>query len=75
MPARASNIPHSIERSALQKLLIAEALSSNELYLAGKNTVAGLLAKGWIVSEVGTRGLQYRITPTGIAAFKAKIPS
>lgn len=75
MPARASNIPHSTERSALQKLLGGGALSLTKLNPAGKNTVAGMLAKGWIVSEAGAKGPQYRITPTGIAAFKAKIPS
>ena len=75
MPPRPSHIPHSIERSALQKLLNGQALSLVALHPAGKDTVAGLLAKGWIASEAHAHGVRYRITAAGEEAFKAKIPS
>jgi hypothetical protein len=75
MPARPGHIPHSTERSALQKLMNGQSLSLVKLHPAGKNTLAAMLAKGWIASEANAHGLQYRITPAGKAAFKAKIPN
>jgi hypothetical protein len=75
MPARPSHIPHSTERSALQKLMKGQSLSLVKLHPAGKNTVAAMLSKGWIASEANAHGLRYRITPVGEAAFRAKIPS
>jgi hypothetical protein len=75
MPPRPSHIPHAIERSALQKLMGGRALSFIKLHPAGKDTIAGLLSKGWIASEVTAHGIHYRITDAGASAFKAKIPS
>jgi len=75
MPPRSANIPHAIERSALQRLLTGQALSSVQLHPAGKDTLTGLLKKGWIVSETNAHGLRYRITASGEEAFKAKIPT
>ena len=45
-----------------------------KLHPAGKETVATMLSKGWIASASLAHGVQYRITPAGEAAFKAKIP-
>jgi hypothetical protein len=75
MPPRSSHIPHAIERSALQELISGRMLSSVELHPAGKETIAGMLSKGWIVSEADSKGVRYRITAAGEAAFRAKIPS
>jgi hypothetical protein len=52
-----------------------EALSSTQLHPAGKQTIAGMLTKGWIETQLDARaGARYRITPAGKAALKAKIP-
>ena len=59
MPPRPSHIPHAIERSALQKLSDGQLLSLVQLHPAGKETVAGMLSKGWIASEVGAHGVRY----------------
>jgi hypothetical protein len=48
MPARPSHIPHSNERTALQRMSPAKGLSVEQLYPAGKQTIATMLAKGWI---------------------------
>jgi hypothetical protein len=75
MSARSSNIPHNRERSALQKMSADQGLPLPELYPAGKSTIAGMLAKGWIKKQmVVSRGARYVITPAGQAALKAKIP-
>jgi hypothetical protein len=45
------------------------------MHPAGKSTVAGMLAKGWIKTQMVTGGVaSYLITPIGEAALKAKIP-
>jgi hypothetical protein len=46
MPARPSHIPHNLERTTLQKMSTIQGLSSEQLYPAGKQTIAGMLAKG-----------------------------
>jgi hypothetical protein len=75
MPAGSSHIPNHRERSALQKMRADEGLSSSELHPAGKSTIAGMLAKGWIKKQmIVSRGARYLITPEGQAALKAKIP-
>jgi hypothetical protein len=48
MPPRPSHIPHSNERSALQRMSVAKGLSSEELHPAGKQAIASMAAKGWI---------------------------
>jgi hypothetical protein len=75
MPPRPGHIPHSIERSALQKLVTGQSLSLVKLHPAGKDTVVRMISKGWIVSETHAHGLRYRITAAGEAALKAKIPT
>jgi hypothetical protein len=75
MPARPSHLPHNLERSALQTLRAKSGLSLEKLHPAGRQTVAGMLAKGWIAREVDVRsGARYCITPAGEAALKAQIP-
>ena len=50
-------------------------LSLENLHPAGRQTVAGMLAKGWIAREVDARsGARYCITPAGEAALKAQLP-
>ena len=75
MPARPSHIPHAVERATLQKMSAAEALPLEKLHPAGKQTVAGMLAKGWIERRSDDRGrLGYCITAVGQEAMKVKIP-
>jgi hypothetical protein len=76
VPARASHIPRSDERTALQKLqAVPVGLTISKLHPVGRQTVAGMLTKGWIVKHVGIReGTLYRITPAGEVALRAKIP-
>jgi hypothetical protein len=63
------HIPHATERSALQRMSAGQPSPLNELYPAGR-TVAGMLAKGWIESELGFHGVRYQITPFGKAALR-----
>jgi len=75
MPARPGHLPHNLERTALQKMNAEQGLPSSELHPAGKNTIASMLAKGWIVKQIAAgSGVKYLITPAGEAALKAKIP-
>jgi hypothetical protein len=75
MPSRPSHLPHNLERSALQKMSASQGLTLSELHPAGRSTIAGMLAKGWIMKQkVAIRGASYLITPAGLAALKAKIP-
>jgi hypothetical protein len=49
--------------------------SSENLYPAGKQTVAKMIAKGWIERQSDARGRPvYCITDTGLAALRATIP-
>jgi hypothetical protein len=75
MPARPSHIPHTVERATLQRMSATEELPLEKLHPAGKQTVTGMLAKGWIErrSDGGGR-LGYCITAAGQKALKAKIP-
>jgi predicted transcriptional regulator len=72
MPARPSHIPHATERTALQKMSLTRGLPPENMYPAGKQIIAGMLAKGWI--EKQPDGRTYCITPVGDAALKAIIP-
>ena len=51
-------------------------LPAEALHPAGKNTIAAMLAKGWIEMhrDPGPHPM-YRITAAGEVAFKATIPS
>jgi hypothetical protein len=73
MPARPSHIPHAIERTALQKMSAIRGLSPDQLHPAGTQTIARMLAKGWI--ERQSDGRTYCITPAGDAALRTPIPS
>lgn len=75
MPARPSHIPHNGERTILQKLRETPALPLAKLQPAGRQTIAGMVAKGWIEQQLDARAVaRFSITPAGEAAFKAKIP-
>ena len=73
MPARRSDIPQAIERSALQRMSASRGLSPDKMHPAGKKTIAGMLEKGWIERQAD--GRTYCITPAGEAALKAPIRS
>lgn len=76
MPMRPSHLPHHSERTALQKLLSNPGSPLSTLHPAGKKTIAGMLAKGWVERKLDARtGARYYITPAGEAALRAKIPS
>jgi hypothetical protein len=72
MPPRPRHIPHNTERTVLQKMSPTRGLTFEKLHPAGKQTVAGMIAKGWI--EKQPDGRTYCITPAGDAALKAIIP-
>ena len=76
MPPRPSHLPHNLERTALQKMSATQWLPSAQLHPAGKQTIARMVAKGWIKEQLEARsGTRYCcITPAGEAALKAKIP-
>jgi hypothetical protein len=75
MPARPSHIPYAVERTTLQKMSAAEALPLEKLHPARKQTVAGMLAKGWIKRRSDDWGRPgYCITAVGQEAMKVKIP-
>jgi hypothetical protein len=75
MPARPSHLPHNRERTALQQLRATPGLPLAKLHPAGKQTISGMVAKGWIERRSDGRGSTgYSITPAGEAALMAKIP-
>jgi hypothetical protein len=74
MPQRPSHLPHSLERTALQRMHATEGLTARQLYPVGQGTIARMIAKGWIEPMDANGGARYRITPAGEAALKAKIP-
>lgn len=71
MPARASDLPTSSERDALQKLRPGCELTLRALEPAGQRTLLNTLAKGWI--ERGSPSVTFRITSARDAAFRTKI--
>jgi hypothetical protein len=56
MPARPSHIPHSSERSALQRMSATKGLPIEKLHPSGKQTVASMMAKGWIERHSDEKG-------------------
>jgi len=76
MPPRPKNIPHNIERTALQKkMAVGRWLSTGHLYPASTASIEGMFSKGWIDIQMAENGeARYRITAAGEAALKAKIP-
>ncbi len=76
MPPRPSHLPNNIERSALQKMSPTHGLPLAKLHPAGRKTIAGMVAKGWIDKVVDANaGAGFCITPAGKAALEAKIPT
>ncbi len=74
MAQRPPHIPHNVERTALQNMRHSTWLPAVALYPAKTNTIATMLAKGWIEAQPGPQPL-YRITAAGKAALKTSIPS
>jgi hypothetical protein len=75
MPPRPSHIPHSMERSTLQRMSPTTGLPIEKLHPAGKHTVASMSAKGRIERRSDERGRAvYCITAAGQEAMKAPIP-
>ncbi|MDO8398096.1 MAG: hypothetical protein Q7T45_09780 [Bradyrhizobium sp.] len=74
MAQRPPHIPHNVERTALQNMQGSKWLPEAALYPAKTNTIATMLAKGWIEKQAGPYP-KYRITAAGEAALKANIPS
>jgi hypothetical protein len=75
MPARPSHIPHSAERTTLQRMSATKGLPIEKLHPSGKQTVASMMAKGWIERRSDDHGRAvYCITAAGQAALKAPIP-
>lgn len=75
MPAWPSHIPDARERSTLQKMSPREGLSFEKMHPAGRHTVAGMLAKGWIDRRSDDLGRAiYCITEAGYDALRALIP-
>lgn len=72
MPPRASHLPTSAERDALQKLRAGRELTPRALEPTGKRTVLNMVSKGWI--ERGSTAATYRITTAGLAALLVKLP-
>jgi hypothetical protein len=57
-------------------MIATPGLSSVQLHPAGEQTIAGMVANGWIELQMDANGgARYRIMPDGEAALKAKIPS
>lgn len=71
MAPRQSHLPHSNERVALQRLRSGQRLSATMLHPAGRTTIEKMLGKGWI----RTSDSRYEITPAGLAALQAQIPT
>jgi hypothetical protein len=75
MPARPSHIPHSVERTTLQRMSATTGLPVEKLHPSGKQTVASMLTKGWIERRSDDQGRAvYCITAAGQEALKAPIP-
>jgi hypothetical protein len=75
MPARPSHLPHARERSTLQKMSPSEGLPIEKMHPAGRHTVAGMLAKGWIERRSDDRGRAiYCITEAGYDALRTPLP-
>jgi hypothetical protein len=75
MAIRDSEIPHYRERASLQSIEHGNWVSQTALYPAGKQSIANMLRKGWIETEIASSGAhQFRITRAGKAALVTKIP-
>jgi len=72
MPRRASHLPTSSERDALQKLRSGREMTLRALEPTGQRTVLNMAAKGWI--ERGNASGTFRITAAGDTALRVKIP-
>jgi hypothetical protein len=72
VPPRAGHLPSNVERNALQKLRSGREMRLKDLAPTGHRTILSMMAKGWI--ERGTESGTYRITPSGDAALRMKLP-
>ena len=72
MPPSPPHIPQSNERAVLQKLGLGKALPLEQLYPAGKQLIASMVAKGWIKKQFD--GRTYCRTPEGEGALKTLNP-
>ncbi|MGY3075822.1 hypothetical protein ACVWZZ_002193 [Bradyrhizobium sp. LM6.10] len=72
MPPRASHLPSHVERNALQKLQTGREMRLKDLALTGHRTILIMIAKRWI--ERGSESGTHRITPSGDAALRMKLP-
>ena len=70
MPPRATHILHSIERSALQKLIALGPLVQLGMHPAGGRTLKKMMRRGWLTMD----SKHYKITEAGMVAFRTKIP-
>ena len=68
MPPRVTNIPHVVERSALQKLIALGPLAPLSLHPAGERTLNKMMQKSWLAMD----GKHYKITEAGLMAFRTK---
>ena len=60
----------------MQKMSATEGLTLERLHPAGKQTVAGMVVKGWIERHLDVHfGARYCITRVGQMALEAKIPA
>ena len=74
MALRDPEIPNHRERSSLQLMTHGRWVVGNDLYPAGKGTIASLARKGWIEQRADPSGaIQFRITQAGRTALHAKI--
>jgi hypothetical protein len=70
MPKRPDHIPNATQRQAMQFIRAAKPNISS---FVGRGTIINLLEKGWI-EPVSPGHKEYRVTPAGEVAIKAKIP-
>jgi len=68
VPAPPPHIPRANERTVLQKLTLTHGLALEQLYPAGRQLIASMVAKGWIKKQAN--GRTYCRTLEGEAALK-----
>ena len=58
MPPRPKDIPHNIERTALEKMTEGCWLATADLYPSSTVTIEGMFNKGWIDIQMAENGRQ-----------------
>jgi hypothetical protein len=56
MPPRPCHIPHASERSTLQRMNPTVGTPTHKMHPAGRQTIAKMVAKGWIERASDARG-------------------